>query len=187
MLTPYRVLDLTDDRGHLAGFLMAQMGADVIAVEPPGGARSRHLGPWAGGAPDPERSLGHWAYNRGKRSIVADGHDAVAELAAGADVLFECGAIEVDLDALRAANPGLITVSLSPFGADGPKADWVGTDLTLSAASGEMSLNGYKDRAYMETALLAQKLGRQVIIVLHFGLSSLGESSVQKVIVRRRW
>lgn len=147
MLSPYRVLDLTDDRGHFAGFLLAQMGADVVAVEPLAGSRARHLGPWAGGEADIERSLGHWAYNRGKRSVVVAGREEIAELAAGADILIECGAIDVDLDALRTADPALITVSLSPFGADGPKADWVGTDLTLNAASGEMSLNGYKDRA----------------------------------------
>ncbi|MDH3679945.1 MAG: CoA transferase [Acidimicrobiia bacterium] len=146
MLTPYRVLDLTDDRGHFAGFLLAQMGADVIAVEPPGGSRARHQGPWAGGAPDPERSLGHWAYNRGKRSVVVDEPELIAELAAGVDVLIECGAIPVDVAALRQANPALVTVSLSPFGGDGPKADWIGTDLTLNAASGEMALNGYQDR-----------------------------------------
>lgn len=146
MLSPYRVLDLTDDRGHFAGFLLAQLGADVIAVEPPEGARSRHRGPWAGGEPDIERSLGHWAYNRGKRSVVIESPDELAELAVHADVLIECGAIDVDLDSLRAANPALVTVSLSPFGGDGPKKDWIGTDLTLNAASGEMSLNGYKDR-----------------------------------------
>ncbi len=145
MLEPYRVLDLTDDRGHFAGFLMAQMGADVIAVEPAEGQRSRHHGPWAGGEPDPEKSLQHWAYNRGKRSVVVN-PDELLELAKASDVLFECGAYDVDLDALRAANPALVTVSLSPFGADGPKADWLATDIVLHAASGEMSLNGYKDR-----------------------------------------
>ncbi|MGF1599384.1 MAG: CoA transferase [Acidimicrobiales bacterium] len=146
LLAPYRVLDLTDERGHFAGFLLAQMGADVIAVEPPGGQRSRYTGPWAGGPPDPERSLQHWAYNRGKRSVVVDDGALLATLAADADVLIECGALDLDLAALRAANPALITVSLTPFGADGPKADWLGTDLTLNAASGEMSLNGYIDR-----------------------------------------
>ena len=146
MLSPYRVLDLTDDRGHVAGFLLAQMGADVIAVEPPEGQRSRHRGPWAGEQPDPERSLTHWAYNRGKRSVVCEGDD-LAALVATADILIECGAFDIDLEALRAANPALITVSLSPFGDDGPKAGWLGDDLVLSAASGEMSLNGYEDRA----------------------------------------
>ncbi|MCP3990910.1 MAG: CoA transferase [Actinomycetia bacterium] len=147
MLSPYRVLDLTDDRGHFAGFLLAQLGADVIAVEPPDGQRSRHQGPWAGGEPDSERALNHWAYNRGKRSVVVDGPDQLDHLAARADVLIECGAMEIDLEGLRQRHPGLVTVSLSPFGDDGPKADWVGTDLTINAAAGEMSLNGYKDRA----------------------------------------
>ncbi len=95
MLSPYRVLDLTDDRGHFAGFLLAQMGADVIAIEPPEGQRSRHHGPWAGNATDPERSLQHWAYNRGKRSVVVENQDQIAVLAAGADVVIECGAIDV--------------------------------------------------------------------------------------------
>ncbi len=146
MLSPYRVLDLCDDRGHFAGFLLAQLGAEVIAVEPPGGQRSRHLGPFADGVEDPERALQHWAYNRGKQSVVLDGPDQLTELAAGADILIECGALPVDLDRLRAANPSLITVSLTPFGGDGPKADWAATDLTLSAASGQMALNGYLDR-----------------------------------------
>ena len=75
MLSPYRVLDLTDDRGHMAGFLLAQLGAEVIAVEPPGGQRARRIGPFAGGRPDPERSLLHWSYDRGKSSVVVDGPD----------------------------------------------------------------------------------------------------------------
>ena len=145
-LEPYRVLDLTDDRGHFAGFLLAQMGADVIAVEPPEGQRSRHIAPFAGDEPDPERSLQHWAYNRGKRSVVVESPDEIAALAASADVLIECGAFDIDLAALRHANPALITCSLTPFGGDGPKADWLGTDIVLNAASGEMSLNGYTDR-----------------------------------------
>jgi len=146
MLSPYRVLDLCDDRGHFAGFLLAQLGADVIAVEPPGGQRSRHQGPYAGGSDDPERSLLHWAYNRGKRSVTVDDDDQLAGLAAGADILIECGALPADLDRYRAENPSLITVSITPFGQDGPKAGWAATDLTLSAASGQMALNGYLDR-----------------------------------------
>lgn len=146
MLSPYRVLDLTDDRGHFAGFLLAQLGADVVAVEPPEGQRSRHHGPWAGGHRDPERALGHWAYNRGKRSVVVDHAGQLDRLLDWADVVIECGALPLDLVAARARNPGLVTVSLSPFGGDGPKSDWVGTDLTINAAAGEMALNGHQDR-----------------------------------------
>ena len=57
LLAPYRVIDLTDDRGHLAGLILAQLGADVIAVEPPGGSRARPIGPFEGDEPGPERSF----------------------------------------------------------------------------------------------------------------------------------
>ena len=100
MLSPYRVLDLTDDRGHMTGFLLAQLGAEVIAVEPAGGQRARRIGPFAGGIADPERSLLQWSYDRGKRSVVVEGPDAAAQLerlAAEADVLIECGAPPADL------------------------------------------------------------------------------------------
>lgn len=146
MLSHYRILDLTDDRGHFAGFLFAQLGADVIAVEPPGGQRSRLLPPFAAGTHDVEFSLQHWSYNRGKRSVVITSQETLLELARTADVLIECDAFDVDLEKLREANPSLVTVSISNFGKDGPKSDWVGTDLTLSAAAGPMSLNGHRDR-----------------------------------------
>ncbi len=118
LLAPYRVLDLTDDRGHLAGMLFAQLGAEVIQVEPPGGNRSRR-------SADP----GHEVYDRGKASVVLEDPSLLERLAAGADVLLECGAVPVDLAALRAANPALITASITPFGQDGPKAGWAATDL----------------------------------------------------------
>ena len=141
MLGHYRVLDLTDDRGHFAGFLLAQLGAEVIAVEPEGGQRARRRGAF-----DAEgRSLEHLAYNRGKASVVA-GPDELADLASGADLVIECGAWPLDLAALRAADPTLVTVSISAFGGDGPKADWAATDLIVAASSGAMSLTGDSDR-----------------------------------------
>ena len=72
MLSGYRVLDLTDERGHLAAFILAQMGAEVISIEPPTGSSARRLGPYAQGIEDGEHSLHHWAYNRGKKSVVLD-------------------------------------------------------------------------------------------------------------------
>ena len=140
MLSPYRVLDLTDDRGHLAGLVLAQLGADVIAVEPPGGQRSRRQGPFADDDDDIEKSLTHWGYNRGKRSVVLNDPSQLVELASTADILVECGAVDVDLGALREHNPALITVSITPFGEDGPKAGWAATDLTIDAASGTLGM-----------------------------------------------
>ena len=157
MLSPYRVIDCTDERGQLAGFLLAQLGADVVLVEPPGGTPARHLPPFAGDRPDPaagradtERGLWHWAYNRGKRSVTADlstpaGRARLAALAAEADVLLwtgRPGEEPIDRPALEAANPGLVIVALTPFGLHGPKASWAATDLTIGAASCSMSLTG---------------------------------------------
>ncbi|MDH4075275.1 MAG: CoA transferase, partial [Acidimicrobiia bacterium] len=130
MLGPYRVLDCTDERGWFTGFLLAQLGADVVLVEPPGG--------WAR-TDDPVR-YAHLAYNRGKRSVTADGPDDIAALAVEADVLVDCGAWPFPLDhaALRTANPQLITVQLTAWGATGPKAHWRATDLTLFASCGQL-------------------------------------------------
>src|SRR6516162_390624 len=102
MLGSYRVLDLTDDRGHLASYILAILGADVILVEPPDGSSARRCGPYAGGEAGPDRSLTFWAWNRGKRSVVVDatttdGQEQLARLAASADVLFESGAWPLDL------------------------------------------------------------------------------------------
>ncbi len=158
MLSDYRVLDLTDERGHLAGFILGQLGAEVIAIEPPGGSSARRLGPFAGDVEDPERSLAHWAYNRGKKSVVLD-LDAEADrerlraLVRGADVLIESaepGSMQargLGVAALAELNPALIHVSITAFGSDGPKANWAVTDLVIQASAGNMVLNGDKDRA----------------------------------------
>jgi crotonobetainyl-CoA:carnitine CoA-transferase CaiB-like acyl-CoA transferase len=152
MLSSYRVLDLTDDRGALAGLILAGLGADVIAVEPPGGNRIRHIGPYVDDVEDPERSLWHLAYNRGKRSVTLDAVDLTA-LAADADVLIECGAVPVDLAPLRTVNPALVTVSITPFGRGGPKDEWAATDLTVLAAGGVLVLAGDHDRPPLRMGL----------------------------------
>ena len=74
MLSPYRVLDLTDHRGELAAMLLGDLGADVIRVEPPGGVEARRQGTLlkAERAPEDMRSLQFLAFNRNKRSIVLD-------------------------------------------------------------------------------------------------------------------
>ena len=138
MLAPYRVLDLTDRRGWLAGFLLAQLGADVVLVEPDAG--------WP-------RDYDFEAYNRGKRSVTPSGVQEWAELAGWAGVVLDSGAWPgVDLAALRAADPRLVTVALSAYGSSGPKADWLASDLTLMAASGQMAVTGDRDRPPVRTS-----------------------------------
>ena len=133
MLGPYRVLDLTGERCWFAGFELAQLGADVILVEPPGGR---------------QRGYAHDAYNRGKRSVVAASADDVAALAAGADVVLHDDSLPfpVDLAALRDTDAGLVTVHITPWGETGPKAGWRATDLTLFASSGQLAVTGDSDR-----------------------------------------
>lgn len=147
MLDGYRILDLTDDRGHLAGMLLAQLGAEVVLCEPPSGHRTRHRGPYVDDVTGPERSIEFGVYNRGKHSVVVENPAQIAELAAGCDAVISCGAFDVDLDALRAASPQLVTASITPFGETGPKTGWAATDLTIAASSGTMSLTGDRDRA----------------------------------------
>ena len=158
MLESYRVVDLTDERGNLAAFILAGLGADVVLVEPPGGSAGRRRGPFAGDGEDIERSLTFWGWNRGKRSVVLDVDDdddraALIRLCGDADVVIDCGASGVDLAALRAADPALITVSISPFGTTGPKAGWPATDLTVSAAGCQLAITGDDDRPPVRTAV----------------------------------
>src|SRR3990172_2152042 len=72
LLSPYRVLDLTDEKGMMCGLILAQMGADVIKIERPGGDASRSIGPFYKDIPHPERSLFWFAYNSNKRGITLD-------------------------------------------------------------------------------------------------------------------
>ena len=70
MLEPYTVLDFTDERGEIGPMILGDLGADVIKVELPGGARSRHCAPLLEEAPAGDKSLQFAAFNRNKRSIV---------------------------------------------------------------------------------------------------------------------
>ncbi|MCI0800095.1 MAG: CoA transferase, partial [Chloroflexi bacterium] len=157
MLSPYTVLDLTDERGELAGMLLGDMGADVIKVEPPNGSSSRRMPPFLDDAPEPERSLQFFAFNRNKRSITLDlpsqaGRSALLGLVAKADFLIESAnpgemsGMGLGFDDLRKANPLLIHVAITAFGQDGPYAQMAASDLTLAAMGGPMSLQGSPDR-----------------------------------------
>jgi crotonobetainyl-CoA:carnitine CoA-transferase CaiB-like acyl-CoA transferase len=158
VLSAYRVLDLTDHRGQLAGHILRSLGAEVILVEPPGGSPARELGPFVDDVADLESSLGFWAHNRGKASVVMDlespaGIRELLGLVAGADVLIDNASVGVmsDLglayDDLAAVNDALVHVSITPFGQTGPKSRWATSDLTLQAASGALFLTGDSDRA----------------------------------------
>ena len=157
MLSPYRVLDLSSERGMLCGQMLADLGADVVTVEPPGGSPVRRIGPFVDDEPHPDRSLTWWAYNRNKRGITldldcADGQAILKQLAERADFVIESdtpgvqAARGLGYGQLAAINPALVYVSITPFGQDGPKAGWADSDLVLMAASGPLLLSGDHDR-----------------------------------------
>ncbi len=158
MLDHLRVLDLTDGGAALGGRMLADLGADVVLIEPPGGLPSRALGPFCADEPGPERSLEFFSVHRGKRSVVLDldaeeGRRRLEALLAGADVLIDHGArgraaaAGFHREALAAMRPELVQVSITPFGEQGPKSDWAATDLTVTASSMAMWLTGDEDRA----------------------------------------
>lgn len=131
---------------------LADLGADVIKVEPPGGDASRRLG-WAVDDCGPMFS----AYNRNKRSVVLDlrtpeGQTLAQRLACGADVVLansRPGALEklgLGADQLLAQAPRLIYGRVSAFGQTGPASIRAGFDIAAQAESGMMSLNGDADR-----------------------------------------
>jgi benzylsuccinate CoA-transferase BbsE subunit len=169
-LAGIRVLDLTANHAAYAGRLLANLGADVIRVEPPAGSPVRRLAPSGEGV-----SFAHAFLDAGKRSVVLDlEHEpgAFATLAATSDVVIETPSVpvwSVDFEQLRTGNPGLIVVSISPFGRVGPYAGYAATDLTLLAAGGLLSLGGYADSEPLaiqgEQALLASGIFGAVAVL----------------------
>ena len=153
-LAGIRVIELADEQAEYCGLTLAGLGADVIKVEPPGGSPTRRIGPFYQDKADPEGSLFFWLYNRGKRSIVLDlkqekDRTRLRELIAGADILLESMPKgELDGYGLSAATlkkefPALIHARVTPFGEDGPWADFKASDLIHLALGGVMMNCGY--------------------------------------------
>ena len=164
VLGPYRVLDLTDESGFSCGKILADLGADVVKIEPPGGDAARWIGPFPGDRPDPEKSLYFLSYNAGKRGITLKmdspaGRDLLKRLASKADFLIETyppGTLErlgIGFDMLRQVNPRLILVSITPFGQTGPYRNYKGSDLIAMAMSGLMSLIGESGKTPLRVTL----------------------------------
>ena len=193
-LADLRVLDLAGPLAEATGRVFADLGAEVIKVEPPGGCASRFVPPFVDGSQDdPDGSLFWKAWGLGKRSVVLDLADAddrrrFVDLVAGADVLIESAvpgemaALGLDAESLAAVNPTLVYVSVTPFGQTGPEATSPATDLILSAAGGFLNCQGDRDRPPVpigppETSCSgAVQAAADAIMVLHErGRSGLGQ------------
>ncbi|HVA03156.1 MAG TPA: CoA transferase [Acidimicrobiales bacterium] len=145
LLTGLRVVDAAGEPAAMTGRILADLGATVIRVEPPGGDPLRWVAPLG---PD-GTSLRFAAWNAGKTCVEVTGPDdpRLAALLGDTDVVLATpgwpGALELD----PSWAPGLVWVLVTPFGSDGPRAQWRATDLGVMASTGNMYCTGDPDRA----------------------------------------
>ena len=189
----YRVLDLTDEKGQLCGRILGDMGADVVKIEPPGGDRSRSIGPFYHDETNPERSLTWFYANANKRGTTlsldtTDGRDIFRRLLKGADLVIESSPpkhmakLGLDYDSLAAVKPDIIVTSITPFGQTGPRSWHKTSDLVSVASGGMVCVFGDQDRPPVRiTAPQAFFLGGQhgavgsVLALYHRDLTGEGQ------------
>ena len=144
-----RVIEVGGATGAYAGKLLADLGADVLKVEPPGGDPARQVPPLRRN--EPGQSLRFRYFNAGKRSVTLNlasesGRRLFLRLAAGDDAVIDSTPPDSLTGAgyaeCSAANPGLIWVAITPFGLTGPRRHWQGSDLTAQATGGLMAVLG---------------------------------------------
>ncbi|MDO8672506.1 MAG: CoA transferase [Dehalococcoidia bacterium] len=180
-----RVLDLTGEMGVYCGKLLADLGAEVIKIENPGGDAIRNIGPFVGDDPHPEKSLYWFQFNTSKKSITldintADGNAIFRRLAATSDIIIETfppgymDSLGLSYEILRREHPELIMTSITPFGQTGPYKDYKASDLIGVAMGGQMYLAGFPEeppvraggsQGYYQSSLQAT-VG--TLIALHF-------------------
>jgi benzylsuccinate CoA-transferase BbsE subunit len=169
-LTGIRVLDLSGLAGQYCGKQFADLGADVILIEPVGGSSVRREGPFLDDRAHVEFSLQFAYFNAGKRGAAIDldrpeGQHIVRQLAKDADLIIESekpglmGRRGLSFASLVASNPKLVMTSITPFGQTGPYANYEAEDIVALALGGLLYLGGYPDAppiaAYGNQAYLA--------------------------------
>ncbi|MFI5394263.1 MAG: CaiB/BaiF CoA transferase family protein [Candidatus Binatia bacterium] len=163
LLPPYRVLDLCDPQGAFCGKLLADLGADVVKIEPPAGDPGRYKEPVFADQRKAETSLDFLAYNTNKRSVTLDikhprGRACFLALVHDADALIESYApgylenLGLGHSVLRATNPRLVAASITPYGQTGPRREHLSCDLIAMATSGFMQVTGDPDGPPMRLA-----------------------------------
>jgi benzylsuccinate CoA-transferase BbsE subunit len=157
LLSGFRALDLTDEKGSACGKIMSSLGVETIKVEKPGGDPARAIPPFLHDEPDPEKSL-HWsAFNTDKKSITLNlesnqGQELFRRLVEKSDFVLESftpgylDSLGLGYEALARVNPRIIVTSITPFGQKGPYAQYKGSELIASAMSGVLVTNGDPDR-----------------------------------------
>ncbi len=155
-LSDIRVIDLAGPIGLYCTKQLAEMGADVIRIEPPGGDPARNIGPFFHDEPHPEKSLYFFHFNANKRSITLNieapqGREILKKLVRGADVMVETfpprylEGLGLGYEELKKNNLGIILTSITPFGQTGPYSDYQACDMVGVAMGGLMGLSGFPD------------------------------------------
>lgn len=191
LLSGFRALDLTDDKGVFCGKILADMGVDVIKIEKPGGDPMRQIRPFYHDIPDPEKSLFWFAFNSNKRSITlnleaAQGQELFKKLVQTTDFVIESfpsgylARLGLDFASLSRINPRLIMTSITPFGQSGPYSGLKGSDLVTQAMGVLLWQTGDTDRAPVRTTLPQAYLhaGADAIegtMIAHYYRSQTGE------------
>lgn len=156
MLKGCRALDLTDENGFLCGKILADLGVDVIKVEPPEGDPSRNSGPFWADTPHPEKSLYWFAYNSNKKGVTLNieadkGRDILKELVKTADFVIESSPpgfmdkLGLGYAALSSIKQGIILTSITPFGQAGPYKDYNASDIVIMGMAGILYQTGDPD------------------------------------------
>lgn len=163
-LSDVRVLELAGGvAGSYAAKLFADLGADVIKLEPPGGDPVRLAGPFPDGQADLEQGALHLHLDTNKRSVAvdittADGQELVRHLLPSVDVVIDAhppgtiGRCGLGFDAMRELQPTVALVQVTPFGQDGPYAGYLGEEIVYYAMGGPMNSTGVDEREPVKLA-----------------------------------
>ena len=152
MLRDIRVLELSAPETMLAGRILADLGADIVTIEPPSGSAGRRMEPFLDDSPGLERSLTWHAMNRNKRGITlnlnsVDGRALLSTLAKNFDAILESAESGGDAPLDRIDLPEkIVRCTISAFARSGPKSEYLSSDLLVMAASGTPSMTGDSDR-----------------------------------------
>jgi crotonobetainyl-CoA:carnitine CoA-transferase CaiB-like acyl-CoA transferase len=191
ILSSRRVLDLTDEKGFLCGKILADLGADVIKIEKPGGDNARNLGPFYHEESNPEKSLYWFAYNLNKRGITLnieskEGRQIFTRLVQTADFVIESFAngyldgLGLTYLQLSQVNPGIIMTSITPFGQTGPYKNYKASDIEVMAMGGLMYITGNPEQPPLRISLpqaflLASAHGAAASMVAYYYRETSGE------------
>jgi crotonobetainyl-CoA:carnitine CoA-transferase CaiB-like acyl-CoA transferase len=191
ILKSCRVLDLTDEKGFLCGKILADLGADVIKIEKPGGDISRRRGPFYHGISDPEKSLHWFSYNLNKRGITLNledekGRQIFIALLKTADFIIESftpgylDKLGLSYSKLSQINPRIVMTSITPFGSTGPFKQFEASDIDVMAMGGLLYITGNPGQPPLRISLpqaflLASAHGAASSMIAYYYRETTGE------------